>query len=78
MKHLSKQTIFFVLLLHIVILLLIWGGLSCLGVAVCLAVPAVSTLVFIAYHEGQSSMENRQIRNQKIQELSPNVLHWRG
>lgn len=59
MKTPTKETVVLVLIVHVAILLLIGGGLNALGAAVALAIPTVSTLVFIAYHKGVETIKHQ-------------------
>lgn len=58
MKTINRQIVFTVLSVHIAILLLVWGGLSALGVAFILSFPLIGGTSWIAYQIGRESRVN--------------------
>lgn len=58
MKKIDKQVWFSVLGVHIAILLLLWGGLSALGVAFVLSIPFVGGTTWLAYQHGKECRGN--------------------
>ena len=80
MKAPTKETVVLVLTVHVAILLLIGGGLNALGAAIALAIPTVSTLVFIAYHQGVDSIRKQKNikRVEKPLSVVPGICSFRG
>lgn len=54
----NKPLVAFVLALHIILLILIWGGINALGCAVLLAAPAIVVLCWISFEKGKSTRSN--------------------
>lgn len=58
MKKINTQIVFTVLTVHIVILLLVWGGLSALGAAFVLSIPLIGGTSYVSFQKGKQYRTN--------------------
>lgn len=58
MKKLDKQILITVLAVHVLILFLIWGGLSALGTGVVLLIPLLGGTSYISFEKGKRCRTN--------------------
>ena len=74
-KTFDKQVFFSVLGVHVMVLLLVWGGLSALGVAFVLSIPFVGGTAWVAYQYGKNSRGNTK---RVIKEIPLGFQPFRG
>lgn len=53
MSKINTQIVFTVLTVHIIILLLVWGGLSALGAAFVLLIPLIGGTSYFSFQKGK-------------------------
>ena len=53
-----KKYVSIVLVVHVAILLMVWGGLSALGVATALMLPIMGLVAWAAYSTGRNNATN--------------------
>ena len=58
MNRINTPVVLIVLTVHIIILLLIWGGLSTLGAAFILSIPLVGGTSYISFQKGRQYRTN--------------------
>lgn len=58
MKKINIQIVFTVLTVHVIILLLIWGGLSALGAAFVLLIPLIGGTSYFSFQKGKQYRTN--------------------
>jgi hypothetical protein len=57
-KRINVQIISTVLTVHIIILLLVWGGLSALGAAFILSIPLLLGTSYVSFQKGKQYRTN--------------------
>lgn len=73
----KKQIAVCVLSVHIVLLLLCWGGLSTLGMAAALILPTVAVLCGASYQKGKESARKSK-RQTHLESPLPGAFSFRG